>query len=238
MNRIVQVIDVGCMPYETAWMLQKQIVAAKRQRPFPDILLLAEHPPVYTIGRRGGEQHLLLSKELLAERGIPIFNVERGGDITFHGLGQLVGYPILNLKYFRTDVHWYLRQLEEVIMATLRQFHMDAKRWPGLTGVWVGDAKVAAIGISVHGWITMHGFALNISTDLTHFDDIVPCGIRGKRVGAMASCLGKPIQRQAVAETLINAFGAVFETEIQVSSARELDMALEFASPADHCANV
>jgi len=227
MTQSIQVVDLGRMEYAAAWALQKTVVGAKRRGDFPDTLLLVEHPPVYTIGRRGGEQHLLVPRARLEAEGVAVHAVERGGDITFHGPGQLVGYPILNLKNFRPDVNVYLRQLEEVLIGTLGCFGIAAGRQPGLTGVWAGDAKLAAIGVSAHGWITMHGFALNLTTDLSYFDRIVPCGIRGQRVGSMAQWLGDAVSWAAVTDALVDCFGRRFAAEMTRVPLADLRNALD-----------
>lgn len=230
---VIEVVDLGLIEYEAAWNLQKAIIAAKRLHSFPNTLLLVEHPPVYTIGRRGGAQHLLVPRAVLAGEGISVLEIERGGDITFHGPGQLVGYPILDLHHFRPDVHFYLRQLEEVLIETLRAFGIVATRQPGLTGVWVGEKKVAAIGIHVQSWITMHGFALNVTTDLSYFDRIIPCGIQGRSVGSMAHWLGDSISLPTVAETLVDCFGAVFGATMRKRSRAAMEAALSLSVAGD-----
>lgn len=174
---------LGIVPYEAAWHCQKELVNARRQNPdLPDSLLLLQHPPVYTLGQGADEEFL---KFLPSENMPPVVRIERGGEVTYHCPGQLVGYPILNLRRHRPDLHWYLRQLEEVLIRTLAVFDIAASREAGLTGVWVEGHKVAAIGIKVSRWITMHGFALNVCPDLSGFQHIVPCGIVDKPVGSL-----------------------------------------------------
>jgi len=177
--------------------------------------MLLEHPPVFTIGRRGGSDHLLVSKEVLSQEGIALFETSRGGDITYHGPGQLVGYPILDLRRHGQDLHGYLRRLEEVLILTLGEYGIAAGRLPGYTGVWVGDEKVAAIGVAVKRWVTMHGFALNINPQMRHFSMIVPCGIRDHGVTSLSRLLGRPVDadevRGRVAERFEEIFGLSFE---------------------------
>lgn len=230
MSPVVQVVKMGRVDYEAAWRLQKAVVAAKRAGSFPDTLLLLEHPPVYTMGRRRVTGHLLVPRAQLEWEGLRVYEIERGGDITFHGPGQLVGYPILNLQNFRRDINLYLRRLEEVLIETLRRFNIAADRQAGLTGAWVGDTKLAAIGIHVQGWVTMHGFALNVNTDLAYFDRIIPCGIRDKRVGSMAQWLGDSVRVETVADTLIECFGRTFGVIPQAAPLEALDAALGFSA--------
>jgi len=173
-------------------------------------LLLTEHYPVYTIGKGGTEAHLLVPSAELNRQGVEVFNTDRGGDITYHGPGQLVGYPILDLSRHYRDVHRYLRDLEEVLLRALADFGIAAGRNPGLTGVWVRQEKIAAIGVKVSRWITMHGFALNVHTDLGYFGKIIPCGIVNKGVTSMARVLGHPIDLPTVAERVVHHFGEVF----------------------------
>src|SRR5688500_3804855 len=168
------VADLGVMPYAAALELQREVARRVISGEIAeDVLLLVEHPPVVTLGRASREDHLLASPELLRARGAELFEVERGGDVTFHGPGQLVGYPILDLKRHRQDLHWYLRSLEDVLIQALGRLEIEADRVPGRTGVWTAGRKIASIGIHVKQWVTFHGFALNITTDLSHFELIV-----------------------------------------------------------------
>jgi len=172
------VVDAGHVPYAEALDLQRAVARARIAGALADdVLLLVEHPPVITLGRSSKDGHLVASDALLAARGVERFEVDRGGDVTFHGPGQLVGYPILDLKQHRQDLHWYLRQVEEMLIVALRSFGIEGGRSPGYTGVWVGDRKIASIGVHARDWVTWHGFALNVTTDLSYFDLIVPCGI-------------------------------------------------------------
>jgi len=173
------VADLGVMPYADALALQREAARARLSGAIADdLLLLVEHPPVITLGRSAKAGNLLASPDLLAARGVELFEVERGGDITFHGPGQLVGYPIVDLTRHREDLHWYLRQLEEVMIRSLSACGIVAARNPGKTGVWVGNRKIASIGVHARQWVTWHGFALNVTTDLSFFDLMVPCGIQ------------------------------------------------------------
>lgn len=203
--------DLGTVSYRGAWELQARLVAARRQGLVGDLLLLLEHPPVYTLGRGGKAEHLLVPTGWLRRQGADVFEVDRGGDITFHGPGQLVGYPILDLTAWGRDLHRYLRSLEEVIIRALARFGLEVGRKPGYTGVWVGDRKIAAIGVKLNsGWITSHGFALNVSTDLRWFDYIVPCGIRDYGVTSLSAELGTSLPREVVIGPVVETFGEVF----------------------------
>jgi lipoate-protein ligase B len=176
-----------------------------------DVLLLVEHPPVITLGRSSKEQHLLATPQLLAQRGVELFEVERGGDVTFHGPGQLVGYPIVDLKRHKRDLHWYLRQVEEALIVALAEFGIEAARNPGLTGVWTSGRKVASIGVHARDWVTWHGFALNVTTDLRYFDLMVPCGIAEVTMTSVArEVAGDAPTMAQVEDAVIRAFGAVF----------------------------
>lgn len=201
---------IGRIGYRDSWTLQREAVADRRAGRIPDTLLLLEHPPVITLGRAGSEDHLLGSDRELAERGVELVPTDRGGDITFHGPGQIVGYSIVDLDRRGRDLHRYLRDLESVLLLALSEFGIRADRAPGLTGVWVGDAKVAAIGIRVSRWIAHHGFALNVDTDLSYFDLIVPCGIADRGVTSMAALAAGPIDRRGVEDALARAFDRVF----------------------------
>lgn len=219
--------DLGRKAYGPVWefqesVLQKTIATKLAARENPSLLpehhlFLVEHvPPVFTLGKSGDSSHLLAARSFLEEQGIEFFHTNRGGDITFHGPGQIVGYPILDLDQIYTDIHRYLRELEEVIILTLDDFGINGgERKEGLTGVWVGDEKVCAIGVRTSRWVTMHGFALNVNTDLRYFDFIVPCGIRDKAVGSMNKILGKNCDMAEVKKSLLRNFCRVFPFEIK-----------------------
>lgn len=184
----LSVCELGTLPYADALELQRAVARGRISGTFSeDLLLLVEHPPVVTLGRSSKEKHLLASPELLAARGVELHEVERGGDVTFHGPGQLVGYPIIDLKRHRQDLHWYLRQVEEALIRSLAPMGIEAKRNPGYTGVWTGGRKIASIGVHARDWVTWHGFALNVTTDLGWFDLIVPCGINAVTMTSIAA---------------------------------------------------
>ena len=201
---------LGRVGYAEARALQQELVAARRRGTIPDTLLLLEHPPVITLGRAGSAAHLLGSPADLSARGVEVVETDRGGDITFHGPGQVVGYAIVDLEPRGRDLHRYLRDLEWVVIEALAELGIRAGRAAGLTGVWVGHAKVAAIGIRVSRWVTHHGFALNVDTDLSYFDLIVPCGIPDRRVTSVEAILGGPADRELVEAALARAFEVVF----------------------------
>lgn len=216
-NPPCRVLWLGRIDYREAWALQREIAAQRLAGQIPDTLLLLEHPPTLTLGRGTAPEHILASPQALERAGIAVVETDRGGDVTYHGPGQLVGYPILNLREapHRPDLHVYLRALEETLIRALATFGVDAARFPGLTGVWTGietshPAKIAAIGIKVSRWITLHGFALNICADLTHFDLIVPCGIRDYGVTSLDRVLNRPITLDAVRLAVQSAFAEVF----------------------------
>lgn len=202
---------LGRLAYREGSLLQDQLVAARRADRTPDTLLLLEHPPVITLGRRADPRHVLAAAAELNRRGIEQAAAGRGGDVTYHGPGQLVGYPILALPPGRRDAHRYLRDLEQVLIRTAADYGVTATRRDGLTGVWVGRSKLAAIGVRLNtGWITSHGFALNVSTDLDMFSTIVPCGIAGCSVTSLALQVDRGLELQEVASRLAGHFAAVF----------------------------
>lgn len=226
---------IGRLDYMRAWELQRRlaerVLSANR-----DVLLLLEHPPTYTLGLRGSETNMLASRESLVRQGTAVINVDRGGDITFHGPGQLVGYPILNLAKLGGGIRKYLRSLEDVLILTLESFGVSAERIDGYTGVWVKGEKVAAIGVKVTSKrITQHGFALNVNTDLSYFNRIVPCGIKDKAVTTLAKIVCRPVHPADVATILVEAFGTVFGKEMIEIAPDEISPDLQsshfFASP-------
>jgi len=200
------------MPYAEALALQRSLVEERKAGTVDDLLLLVEHPHVLTLGVRGdgGRSHVLATAEALAARGIDIHETGRGGDITYHGPGQIVGYPIIDLKPDRLDVHRYVRDLEEVLIRTVAEYGIEAGRVEGLTGVWVGQEKLAAIGVRISRWVTSHGFALNVTTDLEYFQLIVPCGIADRGVTSLSRLLGRSVDRAEVEKRLVAHFGRVF----------------------------
>lgn len=203
--------SLGMIPYEVAWEMQRSLVQQRIEDPYlDDTLLLLEHPAVYTLGTGADEKFVKFDPKTSP---IKVHRVERGGEVTYHCPGQLVGYPILNLRYYQQDLHWYLRQLEEVIIQVLNYYQLSGERIPGLTGVWVEGYKVAAIGIKVKRWITMHGFSLNVCPDLNGFNRIIPCGIEDKPVGSLRQFLPE-ITLEATQQQIIQAFAQVFEVDM------------------------
>ena len=210
------VLRCGTVGYEEALDLQKKLVGRlKENKAAPAYLILLQHPPIFTIGRSGGEEDLLVSSARLKEGGIKVYQTRRGGSITYHGPGQLVGYPILDLAKIEKDVHAFLRRLEEVIIRALAHFGIKGEREDGLTGVWVEGAKIAAIGVAISRWVTYHGFALNVAPNLAHFELIHPCGILDRRVTSLEKVLGRKVELEEVIPPLIQAFGDVFRLKVE-----------------------
>jgi lipoyl(octanoyl) transferase len=225
-QKICWVVELGLVPYESACALQRRLVESRKAGGIPDVLLLCEHPHVITLGRNGKREHLLASERLLAQRNIAFHPTDRGGDITYHGPGQIVGYPILDLTEHRRDVRWYVAQIEEVMLRATSDFGVPAMRVEGRHGVWVdtpaGQEKLAALGVHLSRWVTSHGFAYNVSTDLRYFEFIVPCGMAGKRATSLERVLGRSVPRQEVSSRLTAHFGKVFGLEMVPVSARQL----------------
>jgi lipoyl(octanoyl) transferase len=216
------VVFLGSIEYSPALDLQKEICEAKKGGFGEDVLLLLEHPPTITLGRNGQWHHLLVSDEALAARGVRRFEADRGGDITFHGPGQLVGYPLMKLDGVERDVHSFMKNLEESLICLLGLYGIEAGREPKLTGVWTKEGKIGAMGVHISRWITRHGFALNVNTDLSYFDLIVPCGIKGKGVVSMQSIVNRPLDLREVAESYTREFGRCFARKVSSISGREL----------------
>ena len=208
--RELTVRRLGRVAYQDALALQARLVAERQAGTIPDTLLLLEHPPVFTLGRNAKAEHVLMPAAALAARGFQLFDTGRGGDVTYHGPGQLVGYPILDLGPDRRDVHRYVRDLERVMIEACAQYGLAATRVAGATGCWVGDAKIGAIGVRIARWITSHGFALNVNVDLAPFALIVPCGIRGKCVTSLGLELGRELPLPGVMDVVERAFAATF----------------------------
>jgi lipoate-protein ligase B len=225
-NKTTFAVWLGLTEFPQARDLQHRICELKRRGFREDVLILLEHPPTITLGRNGDWHHLLVSEETLSSRGVVRFAVDRGGDITFHGPGQLVGYPILRLERAERDVHRLMRNLEQSLIRTLSSYGIEAGREDRLTGVWTGAGKVAAMGIHISRWITRHGIALNVNTDLSYYDLIVPCGIVGKGVTSMHSLLGRSVDLEEVAGRFAADFGGVFSREIVWLSSSDLDRKL------------
>ncbi len=222
----VWLVHLPLTPYADALALQHRIVAARQRNALNDVLLLLEHPPVFTLGRNASDANILATRETLRELGIDVFRVERGGEVTYHGPGQLVGYPILDLHHFRLDVGWFVHSLEETLLRALDDFGIRGARIEKLIGVWVGDAKIAQIGARIEQWVTYHGFALNVAPNLAHFDLIVPCGIRDKSVTSIARVLNKPIEMRAARERVAARFAEVFGVELIEMTRPELEQKL------------
>jgi lipoyl(octanoyl) transferase len=222
--RQLEVRRLGRLGYEEALALQRQLVEARRGGHVPDTLLLVEHPHVLTIGvRGGGRKNILATDQRLNALGVAVFEAGRGGDVTYHGPGQIVGYPILNLRPDRQDVHRYVRDLEEVLIRACADFGVDATRLPGLTGVWVnrsrrGLEKVAAIGVRISRWVTSHGFALNVNADLEYFGLIVPCGIADRGVTSLQAVTGRKLDSAIVEDAVVAHFETVFDTRVVLSA--------------------
>ena len=210
--------QLGTIPYAMALELQRDLARRRITGEIEeDLLLLLEHPPVVTLGRTAKEAHIVSTPERLRARGVEVFEVERGGDVTFHGPGQLVGYPILDLKRHRRDLHWYLRQVEEALIVALADLGIEAERNTGYTGVWTRGRKIASIGVHARDWVTWHGFALNVTTDLSFFDLIVPCGIPQVQMTSVARELGSDVTLDQVSSVVARAFGQVFRLELRVA---------------------
>jgi lipoate-protein ligase B len=214
MEHEIQVIQAGRQEYRACWELQQRLAAVRRAGQVPDLLLLVEHPPTYTIGRRGTRDHLLIDEARLQEVGATCLEVDRGGDITFHGPGQLVVYAIIDLGLTNRSVRRYVENLEQVVIDTLRQYGLEGVIDPDNPGVWLGRDKIAAIGISIHHGVSYHGFALNIDPDLRYFDYMIPCGIPDRGATSLARELGRPVDAEEAANLVIERFGARFEVEI------------------------
>ena len=225
---IIQLHDIGNAPYQPVWDLQaaiqqrlvdEKLKRRKKQLYKPgdesnDVLLFVEHPHVYTLGKSGDSANMLKGMAELSDIDAEYVEIDRGGDITYHGPGQIVGYPILDLDHYFTDIHKYLRYLEEIIIRTCADYDIEAGRIEGLTGVWVGEQKICAMGIKCSRWVTMHGFAFNVNTDLSYFQNIVPCGISDKEVTSLQQLLGERIDPTEVKKKLVGHFENVFEAEI------------------------
>jgi lipoate-protein ligase B len=219
-ERELWTVPLGRVAYEEALELQRHIARDRISGALPqDVLLLVEHPPVVTLGRASKGKHLIASPEFLRSKGVELFEVERGGNVTFHGPGQLVGYPIVDLKRHRLDLHWYLRKIEEALINTLADYEIVAERNPSFTGVWTKGKKIASIGVHARDWVTWHGFALNVTTDLSYFDLMVPCGIDGVVMTSIGRQLGTDdVSMQDVIERVSAKFAAAFDLTPVVTS--------------------
>ncbi|SVB47783.1 uncharacterized protein METZ01_LOCUS200637 [marine metagenome] len=205
--RKIDILNLGVKPYKEVWDLQKELVKKRRNSQINDTLILVEHEPVYTLGKNADENHILQH----SPQDVKTYHTERGGDVTFHGPGQLVGYPILDLHNYKKSISWYMRSLEQLIIDTLTEYGITAERKVGLTGVWVGDEKIAALGVRVTRWVTMHGFALNVTPDLIYYSSIIPCGIFEYGVTSMAKLVTNEITVNSVKRVLTKMFMNQFQ---------------------------
>jgi lipoyl(octanoyl) transferase len=235
-------IDLGLIGYADAYALQKRIVAARKADAIKDVLLFCENPHVITQGRNGKREHLLASERVLRQKNVGYFETSRGGDVTYHGPGQIVGYPLLNLGAIKRDVVWYVRMLEEVMIQATADFGPSAYRVPGKTGIWVqagaAEDKLGAIGVHISRWVTSHGFAYNVSTDLRYFDLIVPCGIADRKATSLEKILNRAVSSQDVKDSLLRHFGEVFGLRIVPATKPELIEKLEAFESAAPLPNI
>ncbi len=215
--------DLGVVEYGESLRLQDELVTARIADEVPDVTLFLQHPPVFTIGASGSDENIVTSRDWLDSEGISVIYIDRGGDITYHGPGQLVGYLIFDLKTKGKGIHQYVRNLEEVVIRTLDAFSIPSYRNPQYPGVWVGQDKICALGIRVSRWVTKHGFALNVNTDLKYFNCIIPCGIAGRRVTSMSQLLGRDIALEEVTSCMLEQCAQVFNTDIRQGSVEELN---------------
>ena len=222
--------DLGLIDYKQAWDLQKEVFNLRLKGGTDDTLFLLEHPHTYTLGKVAEKENLISSEAQLKELGVSVYDIDRGGDITYHGPGQIVGYPIINLSNWKEDTHEYLRGLEEVIMLTCSEYGLKTERNSKYTGVWLANRKIAAIGVKISRWITMHGFAFNVNTDLSYFGGIIPCGIRDKDVTSLKRELGKEIDLKEVKKKLVSNFGKVFGYENATEITKEHFLQLNLQS--------
>ncbi len=210
------ILDLGFIDYEESYKTQKELVRLRKLGEIGDSLIIAEHPPIFTIGRIGKKENLLISEEILAKQGIKVLEVDRGGDITFHGPGQLIFYPVIGLKDRGKDLHKYIRDLEEAVISFLKEYSVSGYRLKDKTGVWVNAKKIASIGIAASDWVTYHGFSINMNTDLGFFSMIHPCGLRGVKATSLEEILNKYIDFIKAKETLLYFFNRIFKLEDRV----------------------
>ena len=223
MKKEAWILNLDTVPYDEAFALQKRLVTMRSQDAICDTLILLEHPPVFTVTRKATRKNILASPDELEDQGISLSETNRGGDITYHGPGQIVGYPIMNLKDHGKDLHKYIRNIEEILISLLMDYGISAHRDKANPGVWIEDEKIAAIGIAVKSsWTTMHGFAFNVNPDLKHYSLIVPCGLTNKGVTSLSKLLDTPIDMAEVREKLIHHYAEVFELRTREVSLKEL----------------
>jgi lipoyl(octanoyl) transferase len=207
----LSIIDLGRQPYRPVWDFQRELQKERIDQLISDTLIFVEHDPVYTIGKSGSDLHVIANNDFLQAHGIEVVQVDRGGDVTYHGPGQLVGYPIFNLQQHKQSVSWYMRSLEEVFINVLSHFNIQGQRSEGYTGVWVKGEKITALGVRISRWVTMHGFAFNVNTNLSHFGGIIPCGIFHHGVTSLQKILGHSVEMAEVKQIVIEAFRNVFD---------------------------
>lgn len=217
-TKTCDVYQLGLVEYGEAYRLQKKLHRQRLNGAISDTLLILEHPPTVTIGRSGSLENVLVSQKQLSQEGITLFFIERGGDVTYHGPGQLVGYPIMDFSHSGKDIHRYVRDLEEVLLRTLKAFSIYATRDNNHAGVWVDEEEVAAIGLSIRRWVTMHGFALNVNPNLKHFSLINPCGFSDRKATSMSQILGREVHMEEVAKSLVAHFSDVFGMTMELGS--------------------
>jgi lipoate-protein ligase B len=223
------VYNLGLIDYDKALLLQEKLLNLRKSGDVSDVLLLLQHPSVFTIGRSGNDKHIIVPREVLVREGIQVFHTNRGGDITYHGLGQMVGYPILNLKGLGLSVHKYVWSLEETILRTIADFGIRGQRIPGRRGVWLGMEKICALGVRVSRETTMHGFALNVNPNLKYFNYIIPCGIVGASATSVSKLLGRNVDIKDIQDNLLKHFSEVFGVTLKYSG--RLDEWLALSSP-------
>ena len=217
---LCRVHQLGLVDYGEGLRLQQELIAERKGGKIPDTLLLLEHPHVYTLGRNAQRANLLISHERMAQLGAELFETDRGGDITYHGPGQLVGYPIFDLTSHRRDIAWFMRSLEEVFLRVAKDYGIDAGRVAGAPGVWIGNEKLVALGVHISRWVTSHGFAFNVSPDLGYFDHIVPCGLKDKGVTSLARLIGREVSMDEAIERTIDHVGSVFGFRMEAAAPR------------------
>lgn len=217
MLRECRVLNLGLCDYQEAYALQKQLLCRRIEKSIPDTLVLLQHPPVFTIGRKGSRKNILVNSDILYREGIEVYETDRGGDITYHGPGQIVVYPILDLNQHSKDVHRAINLYEEVIIRLLARHSLKGYRIAQYPGIWVENKKICALGIGLSNWVTYHGFALNVNTDLSHFGYITPCGITDRGVTSMKRAIGRNVDENAVAGDLVQLFGEVFNLVMSYS---------------------
>lgn len=218
-HKKLSIIDLGLQPYRPVWDLQRKLQRQRIEQQILDTLIFVEHHPVYTIGKNGSDLHVIAGNDFLQAHGIEVVQVDRGGDVTYHGPGQLVGYPIFDLHQHKQSVSWYMRSLEELFIQVLSNYHIKGERSEGYTGVWVRNEKIVALGVRISRWVTMHGFAFNVNTNLAHFGGIIPCGIFHQGVTSLEKLLGQPVNMDEVKQLVVQAFQQVFDfTEIETET--------------------